>query len=114
MDYLIPSSVFYTAGYYQYVKSISVAMLISITFVKYNCHLAHIVTSKTWRSSPRLFLQQKQKWYYCLLLCLILASVILALFEQMSVLACRFMLILEEDIRSPKWWDNWDLMVHKH
>ena len=56
-----------------------------------------------------------RKWSRRVLLCLVLAWVLLALnvFRHLSVLAYGFIPLSAEDVRSLKWKDTWDLIVHK-
>ena len=56
-----------------------------------------------------------RKWTSRFLLCLVMAWVAVAMyvFQQLSVLAYGFIPLSADDVRSLKWKDTWDLIVHK-
>ena len=56
-----------------------------------------------------------RKWTSRFLLCLVMAWVAVAMyvFRQLSVLAYGFIPLSADDVRSLKWKDTWDLIVHK-
>ena len=77
--------------------------------------LSAFVAAHVLQVAPKAGPDPVRKWSSRLLLCLVLAWVTVAVyvFRQLSVLAYGFIPLSADDVRSLKWKDTWDLIVHK-